>query len=274
MKIDENTLVGKLLDEHPELLDSFIRVSPHFKKLENKFLRRTIARRVSISDAARVGGVDPEYLITALRADIGESTEDGTERGRLESEVEWGDDFAEEFDYDESQIQETLDVRDDIAANNDPLQKIMRTAKRIDRGRILHLVNSFEPIPLYDVLGKKGFVHATESRDGVFHVLFKRTDGAAESKRDTKKLDATGKDVVGDLKVVEMDVRGLEPPEPMMRILKALKALGANEILLVHHHREPVLLYDKLHDGGFEAVSNKVGENHYKVVIRRAAGGR
>lgn len=54
MTIDGNTNIAKLIEEHPELLEIFVSVSPHFRKLENKFLRRTIARRVSVADAPKL----------------------------------------------------------------------------------------------------------------------------------------------------------------------------------------------------------------------------
>jgi len=55
----------------------------------------------------------------------------------------------------------------------------------------------------------------------------------------------------------------------MMRILKTLNTIGGNTMLLVHHHREPMFLYPKLEERGFEAVTNRVEENHYKIVIKR-----
>lgn len=69
--------------------------------------------------------------------------------------------------------------------------------------------------------------------------------------------------------MVELDVRGLAPPEPMMRILETLGTMGEETTLLVHHHREPMMLYEKLEERGFQAVANRIEEHYYKVVIRK-----
>lgn len=270
MRVDENTNVAGLLDEHPDLLDTFVKVSPHFKKLENKFLRRTIARRVKIADAARVGGVDLAQLINSLNSQLEGSASESQAAKHADSETEWEDKYSQEFEYRDDEIQQTLDVREDIATNRDPLSKIMRTAKDIGVGKILVVVNSFEPIPLYEVLGRKGFIHRTETDGDVFRVLFKRE---AVDRTLSRSETLTGSAAEGEEKIIEMDVRGLEPPEPMMKILKAINTIGENTILLVHHHREPIFLYDKLKEKEFEAITNKVEENHYKIVIRRRKTG-
>ena len=66
-----------------------------------------------------------------------------------------------------------------------------------------------------------------------------------------------------------MDVRNLEAPEPMVKILETLPKLSDNTILLVHHHREPVMLYDKLIERGYSAIANKIEENYFKIVITK-----
>ncbi len=45
------------------------------------------------------------------------------------------------------------------------------------------------------------------------------------------------------MKKRSLDVRGLEPPEPLERILDELDALQSDEQLDVTHWREPLLLY-------------------------------
>ncbi|PIW98956.1 MAG: hypothetical protein COZ80_07930, partial [Ignavibacteria bacterium CG_4_8_14_3_um_filter_37_9] len=70
-------------------------------------------------------------------------------------------------------------------------------------------------------------------------------------------------------KVIELDVRELVPPEPMIKILEALSQVDENTVLLVHHHREPMMLYPKLEERGYEAVTNKIEENYFKVVITK-----
>ncbi|MBI5379838.1 MAG: DUF2249 domain-containing protein [Nitrospirae bacterium] len=71
-----------------------------------------------------------------------------------------------------------------------------------------------------------------------------------------------------------IDVRGLEPPEPMIRILEALPQIAPGGTLLVHHHREPLLLYEKLESQGFAHRTEKVEEDYYRIRITRNRGAR
>jgi tRNA 2-thiouridine synthesizing protein A len=48
-----------------------------------------------------------------------------------------------------------------------------------------------------------------------------------------------------------LDVRGLEQPEPLIRVLAALGELAAGEYLHLLSHRDPVLLYPLLAQQGF-----------------------
>lgn len=43
-----------------------------------------------------------------------------------------------------------------------------------------------------------------------------------------------------------IDVRGLAPPQPLVAILQLVESLGRNGVVIVHHDREPVLLYPEL----------------------------
>lgn len=55
-----------------------------------------------------------------------------------------------------------LDVRPDLQAGHDPLTKILATADGLDKNQSLVILVGFEPVPLYDVLGKRGFTHRSE----------------------------------------------------------------------------------------------------------------
>jgi uncharacterized protein (DUF2249 family) len=58
----------------------------------------------------------------------------------------------------------TLDVRPVLAAGDEPLMMIMDAAARIPPGGALEIIAPFEPVPLYAVLGGRGFRHRTEVR--------------------------------------------------------------------------------------------------------------
>ncbi|MDE2510669.1 MAG: DUF2249 domain-containing protein [Elusimicrobia bacterium] len=71
-------------------------------------------------------------------------------------------------------------------------------------------------------------------------------------------------------RTMNLDVNGLEPPEPMVRILDAVTALGPGDRLIVEHFREPVPLYAHLEAAGFAHRIEKLGERRYRLTIRRA----
>jgi hypothetical protein len=65
-EIEANDRVGEVLERYPELLETFI--SRGFGPLANPVLRRTVARRVTISQACLNVGIDAEEFITLLNA--------------------------------------------------------------------------------------------------------------------------------------------------------------------------------------------------------------
>lgn len=58
-----------------------------------------------------------------------------------------------------------------------------------------------------------------------------------------------------------VDVRGLPPPQPLVEILRVVHG-GAARVVIVHHDRDPQLLYPELAQVGWQAerVSGEPGE--------------
>lgn len=67
----------------------------------------------------------------------------------------------------------------------------------------------------------------------------------------------------------QLDNRGLQPPEPMVRILTALAALEDGDELCALMDREPMLLYPELERRGFTWEFVR-GDGHHVIRIRRA----
>jgi Uncharacterized conserved protein (DUF2249) len=68
-----------------------------------------------------------------------------------------------------------------------------------------------------------------------------------------------------------IDVRGLQPPEPMIAIIGYIERLDAIEPVIVHHFREPIFLYPELAERqwGHEIVPGDPGE--IRVILRKLA---
>jgi uncharacterized protein (DUF2249 family) len=69
-----------------------------------------------------------------------------------------------------------------------------------------------------------------------------------------------------------LDVGGLAPPEPMVRVLDALDTLGPDERLRVLIDREPVPLYQVLARNGYLHRTTPQDDLRYEVLIWLAAG--
>ena len=69
-----------------------------------------------------------------------------------------------------------LDVRPILAMGEEPFDAIMNAADEIETGDSLEITAPFEPVPLYEVLARRGFAHTTDVRsDAEFVVLFTLT---------------------------------------------------------------------------------------------------
>lgn len=73
-----------------------------------------------------------------------------------------------------------LDVRALLDQGRSPLPLILNTAHTIEPGQTLRLVTSWEPLPLYDVLGQLGFSHSAEQKsDELWVIDFVRGEGGS-----------------------------------------------------------------------------------------------
>lgn len=75
-------------------------------------------------------------------------------------------------------VQKTVDVRG-VAGNFFPGLK--QQAMQLEEGDSLEVIQSFDPIPLYEVMEELGFDHeTTRSADGAYHALFTRREKKAD----------------------------------------------------------------------------------------------
>jgi uncharacterized protein (DUF2249 family) len=67
-----------------------------------------------------------------------------------------------------------LDVRPLFAAGRPPLVPILNAVNHLASGQALRLIAPFQPAPLFDLLGQRGFTHeARERADGAWEILFR-----------------------------------------------------------------------------------------------------
>jgi len=65
-----------------------------------------------------------------------------------------------------------------------------------------------------------------------------------------------------------IDVRGLPPPQPLIRILQLVQRLPGDAVVIVHHDRDPVLLYPELEQIGWwaDAIDGDPGEVRLRLM--------
>lgn len=167
-----------------------------------------------------------------------------------------------------------LDVREDLRNGREPFSKIMAAIDALPEESVLHLRATFEPVPLFRVLGKKGFSHEARQNEpedwSVWFWKHEQSDHSAEARQPaaTPQPRNTGAEPQQSSTVV-LDVRGLEPPEPMIRTLTALETLPAEQELLQINERVPQFLLPILAERGYgyEVDESRAGE--VRVRIRR-----
>ena len=165
-----------------------------------------------------------------------------------------------------------LDVRPILAGGVDPFEKIMETLKGINETDTLKIINTFEPVPLLNVLKGKGYDYKTERpNDGEVHTfLFKKAENKISEEKvegDSNELsfEDLEKKFAGKLK--EIDVRDLEMPMPMVTILEEIEKIPDNEALYVHHKRLPQYLLPELEDRNYKLVKKEIDEDNLKIII-------
>jgi len=163
----------------------------------------------------------------------------------------------------------TLDVREELRRGGEPLSRILQAVNELGPSQALRLLATFEPLPLYAVLGSKGFRHSAKRLgEGDWEVTFMpeaaptRQGGSARSSSDASSA-------AWPTPSTYLDNRGLEPPAPMVRILDALERLGAGEVLEALNERDPVFLYPELQARGAAIHTDKVSGG-VRILIRRA----
>ncbi len=191
-----------------------------------------------------------------------------------------------------------LDVRDDLRAGREPFQRIMHARQALAEDAVLRLRAIFEPRPLYGVLEREGFSHWTERlADDDWRVWFYRVGGgqavpsaraasasvaaaatptpgapAPRPRSGGASLPTCGSPRPEPSDITVLDVRGLEPPEPMQRTLEALEAMPRGHTLVQVNSRVPRFLLPELEQRGFQCTVHEEQPEVVRVFIRHAEG--
>lgn len=267
MHVTQNTKISDLIKENKNVIEALASINKHFEKLRNPILRKILASRVTIADAAKIGGSDVETFFKKL-APLGFICT--TEAVKNENPIMEQPEFYKTMDP--AKVSE-LDVRPILAGGKDPFNTIMDVLGKLPTDTVLKLVNSFEAVPLIKILSKKGYDYFTvNSEDKLVITYFKKTREpapevpvaqlSAEANSDFDKLLSSY-----STSVIKIDVRELEMPQPMVKILNALEKLPNGHALFVQHKKIPQYLLPELAEQNFSWRIKEISEGNVQLLI-------
>lgn len=170
-----------------------------------------------------------------------------------------------------------LDVRPYLHKKIEPFQVIMDHVKSLEIDDTFVLHATFKPTPLLGVMKMKGYVNKTEQLDkDHWTVTFVH-------KKNKESLKTFGINVQAEediqheskalklnvKKTIQLDNRGLEPPQPMIRTLNALEKSKSGDEIIIHNDRVPVFLIEELNTQGYPFKIEDQVDGSAKVIIQK-----
>jgi len=274
MVINEHTRVSEVIKANAESIAAIAALAKPLRKLNNPLLRRVMAPRVTLAEAAAIGGCSLADIRAALEplgfhfATVGSagSPDVHAPAQRLEWLASAGDTEKDFFD-----------VRGIIESGDDPLKAIVQRYRALPPGNLLCIINSFIPYPLLSLLEKKGaksYVEAVTANE--YHTWFFKP-GVSQEETETAPTDRV---VMHDgpsferilatypeAQRIRLDVRPLPMPQPMETILETLPSLAPNQVLYIQHKRVPLHLLEELADQAYTAHIHEVGEGDVRMLV-------
>src|SRR5690625_3636292 len=140
MKFNENTKISDIIQKNKSSIDAIASIAPPLKRLKNPILRKVMASRVTVREAAKMGGCTMEDFIRVLQP-LGYTytpEQEGSTSGSEEETPDWLRDRK-------STRLNSSHVRPIIDKGSDPLKAILEDIKKVDQGKIMYITNTFIP---------------------------------------------------------------------------------------------------------------------------------
>jgi len=190
MRVIAEMKIKDVLKINERMIEAFVWLAPEFQRLRNPTLRRAMSGRVTVTQAARVGGIPLTEALYVLNLAAGEDV------SQLHQELEQMP--AQAFQYtpenpprkprqllglaDTNPRVHFVDVMPQAERNEDPRPAIMHGLTELrDADEVLLVRHPFDPIPLRDLFARRGFASWAEERQPVeWYIYFYRPSmGAA-----------------------------------------------------------------------------------------------
>ena len=162
MVIRRTDRVRDVIRREEGLIDVLAGISPALERLRDPQMRQVMSGLLTMEQVAQMAGLDPEVLVARLNAGQGgESKGVGADNPGLEApsgEEAWP---AVLRAIPEQKVV-LVDVREDLRAGREPFSRIMSARREVPEGGALCVRATFEPVPLYSVMGRQRFTHHTD----------------------------------------------------------------------------------------------------------------
>lgn len=254
-------------------IDAIASIAKPLEKLKNPILRKLMAARVTIAEAASIGNTTIEAFATVLKP-LGFEFEENGQAIVAES----SDKPTWLTTLDNSKIS-NFDVREMLSSGNDPLKQIMGRFKEVEVGSVLCIINTFVPTPLVRLFEKDNTLVYTDTiNDKEYHTYFLKQGKKKANSNSSKEIQIFNESESEFLenknrfmgKMKEIDVRHLEMPGPMETILAELDVLPKDQALYVNHKRIPIYLLEELESKNFIIHILNISETEVKLLLEHA----
>lgn len=274
MVINKHTRVSEVIKANADSITAIAALARPLRKLNNPLLRRVMAPRVTLAEAAAIGGCSFADIRAALEplgfrfaADVPVTNQGMPAQTKQPEWVATANEGKTDI----------FDVRNIIEVGDDPLKAIVQRYRALPPDNLLCIINSFIPYPLLSLLEKKGAKHYVETITvNEHHTWFFKPGpqvGVAEQSTTDRVVMHDGPSFeqvlngYSEAQRVRLDVRPLPMPRPMETILETLPTLTPNQVLYVQHKRVPLHLLEELADQAYTAHIYEEGEGDVKLLI-------
>ena len=256
MVILAQTKIKDALDEHPELKDKLIAMSPRFKKLNNPFIFRTVGKWATFADAAKIGGLSLCEILHTLNKAIGTEAELARQAPDCIKEAEPPVTEGETPEWVENARQIVLmDVR-----NRDDffMPELLAAVGKLEPDQVLEVINSFYPAPLVNMLQEKGNELYYRKLSEMEHHLY--------VKGQEKTVDKNWLDKRESFEIV--DVRGWKE-DPFSALIKRANETPVGDGFRLIQIFTPTPLINMIEPLGFETFVEEKGTFEHHIYFYR-----
>jgi hypothetical protein len=190
MKITRDSKIKEVLAfDEEKMIRTLMWLAPEFERLRYPKLRRAMAGRVSVSQAARIARIPLTEILYVLNLAVGEDETEISKQLNLSSldDFQYKDTNVPVKPADIATAKEThenvvfVDLMKQADEKRDPMPAIIKGLLSLKRpSDILLLRHPFDPIPLRDMFAQRGFATWAEERKlGEWFIYFYRPSAPA-----------------------------------------------------------------------------------------------